>query len=61
MNNFGILLKGYSFLLFISVWPNCFAQTSDPDSIVAFFTRGEVKLDGILNEDAWTKAMPPRC
>lgn len=57
MNNFGILLKGYSFLLFISVWPNCFAQTSDPDSIVAFFTRGEVKLDGILNEDAWTKAM----
>lgn len=56
MNNFGIQLKGYSFLLLIFLWSNCFAQTSQPDSIIAFFTRGEVKLDGILNEDAWSKA-----
>lgn len=56
MNNFGIQLKGYSSLLFIFLWPDCFAQTSQPDSIVAFFTRDEVRLDGVLREDAWTKA-----
>lgn len=34
-----------------------FAQRSSPDTLRAHFTNKEIKLDGVLNEEAWSKAM----
>ena len=34
-----------------------FAQHSKPDTLYALHINEKIKIDGILNEDAWEKAM----
>ncbi|MEJ7645723.1 MAG: DUF5916 domain-containing protein [Chryseolinea sp.] len=48
----------YCFIFFFSLSSvYSVAQRSSPDSIVAFFTRNEIKLDGKLDEEAWANAI----
>jgi hypothetical protein len=51
------MLKSYLILHLLLFYANCFSQRSSPDSIVALFTRDDIKLDGVLREDAWHKAV----
>lgn len=57
MNKFLLSIRNCSSLVFIFVVTNAFGQHSAPDTLVAFFTRDDMRLDGILNEEAWSMAM----
>lgn len=53
---FPLPLGRYTLLVLILFTIDGYAQRSSPDTLVAFFTRDAIKLDGVLNEEAWGKA-----
>lgn len=57
MNNFYLIIKSYLIFVFIFLFADSVAQRSNPDALRAFFTRDDIKLDGSLNEEAWSQAM----